>query len=300
MFKSNQKILVVFGGWSSERKISIKSGKKAFLALKNKKFNVRSFNLNKNNLTKILDYKPDIIFNALHGEFGEDGGLTCFAKNNSINITHSDQIASSICIDKKLTKVLISEKINIEIPKTYNELNNINYPLIAKPNRGGSSVGIKIINNNLELKNYLTVNHQEIILEQMITATKELTITVLENQGKIKALGVTEIKFNSSIYDFKAKYKKGCSDHILPAEIPSDEYLKLMIISEKIFKLLGCKSIARVDFILQKTKNKNKYFFLEINTHPGLTDLSLSPEQAKHVGLSYSDLIEMIVESANA
>ncbi|MDC0861402.1 hypothetical protein OAQ08_02230, partial [Alphaproteobacteria bacterium] len=83
MFKSNQKILVVFGGWSSEREISIKSGKKAFLALKNKKFNVRSFNLNKNNLTKILDYKPDIIFNALHGEFGEDGGLTCFAKNNS-------------------------------------------------------------------------------------------------------------------------------------------------------------------------------------------------------------------------
>ncbi|MDC0862133.1 D-alanine--D-alanine ligase, partial [Alphaproteobacteria bacterium] len=150
------------------------------------------------------------------------------------------------------------------------------------------------------LKNYLTMNHEEIILEQMINTNKELTITVLENQGQIKALGVTEIKFNSSIYDFKAKYKKGFSDHILPAEIPSDDYLKLMITSEKIFKLLGCKSIARIDFILQKTKNKNKYFFLEINTHPGLTGLSLSPEQAKYVGLSYSDLIEIIIESASA
>jgi D-alanine-D-alanine ligase len=298
LFKNDQKILVVSGGWSSERDISLRSGRKVYSTLKKKNFNVEFFDLNKNNLNEILDHKTDIIFNALHGEFGEDGGLACFAKNNSITITHSDEISSSICMDKKLTKTFISKKIDIEIPKTYNELKCNHFPLIAKPNRGGSSVGIKIINNNSELKIYLSENKKEIILEQLIEIDKELTVTVIENKGNIKALGVTEIKFNSLIYDYNAKYKKGYSDHIIPAEIPINDYKKLIKVSEEIFKFLGCKSIARIDFILKK--NKNKYFFLEINTHPGLTDLSLAPEQAKYKGLSYLNLIKMILESAYA
>ena len=295
---NNQKILVVAGGWSSERDISIISGKNVYLALKNKKFNVNFFDLNKNNIGKILLFKPDIIFNSLHGEFGEDGGLTCFAKKNLINITHSNQISSSICMDKKLTKDYILNKIDIEIPKTYSDIKSIKYPLIVKPNRGGSSVGIKIINNISNLRKYLKVSNEEMLLEELITASKELTVTVIENRGKVKALGVTEIKFNSIIYDYNAKYKKGYSDHIIPAEISYKDYKNLIKISEKIFKLLGCKSIARIDFILQA--NKNKYFFLEINTHPGLTNLSLAPEQAKFNGFSYVDLIEMIVESSYA
>lgn len=296
----NKKILIVSGGWSSERKISLLTGSNVYNSLKKTNLKVTLFKLNKNNLNKILLYKPDIIFNALHGEFGEDGGLACFAQNNNIKITHSTQVSSSLCLDKLLTKKMLKlANININLPRNYNPkfINNIDYPIILKPNRGGSSIGVKSIHNLLELKRFMS-NTKDLIIEEKIIG-KELTVTVAEIKNKVKSLAVTEINFNSNFYDYKAKYKKGYSNHILPAKIPKKEYDYLMRISEVIFKVLGCKSLVRIDFIMKRQDNKNLYYFLEINTHPGLTSLSLAPEQANFIGISYVDMVLLILNSSN-
>ncbi len=295
---NNKKILVVAGGWSSERNVSLTSGRNVFKALKQLKYNVNFLDLKKNNIDKIFQNKPHIIFNSLHGEFGEDGGLTCISKKNNLIITHSDQISSSLCMNKKLTKYYLKQNIKINVPRTFS-FNKINqYPVIIKPNNGGSSYGVKIIKSKNELVKYIKRN-KELIIEEYIKG-EDLTVTVIENNNKVKALGVTSIKYNSKIYDYKAKYIKGYSSHELPAKIPSNDYQYLLRISEQIFKLLGCKSIARIDFLLDNSSKKNKYYFLECNTHPGLTDISLAPEQANFVGISYSDLITMILKSSNA
>ncbi|MAV83100.1 MAG: hypothetical protein CMI90_06535 [Pelagibacteraceae bacterium] len=294
----NKKILVVSGGWSSERRVSLKSGKNVFKSLRKQKFNVFFFDLKKNNLHKIIKLKPYLIFNALHGEFGEDGGLSCFANKHKIRITHSNQISSILCMDKKLCKKYLSKFIKICTPKTYSSNNHLQFPLIIKPNYGGSSIGVKVIKditsfnkiNKKLLKNY--------IIEEKININKELTVTVIEDEEKIESLGVTEIIFNSKIYNYKSKYTKGFSKHIIPANLNSKDYRYLMNISKTIFKILGCKSIARIDFIMRKNNSKNEFFFLEINTHPGLTDISLAPEQAKSRNISYGSLVKKIVNTA--
>ena len=189
--------------------------------------------------------------------------------------------------------------MNLNTPRTYNKLNNIKYPVIVKPNKGGSSFGIYVADNDIQLKSILKKSTEDMIVEQKIIANKELTVTVIENEGEVRSLGVTEIKFDSLIYNYQAKYTKGYSSHIFPAKIPKKDYNYLLKISEKIFKLIGCKSIARIDYIMNKNISDNRYFFLEVNTHPGLTDISLVPEQAFFNNLSYSDLIEMILNSAD-
>ena len=273
----SHKIIVVAGGWSDEREISLMSGKNVYSCLRKNKFNVKFFNLKKNNIEKILNYKPDIIFNSLHGEFGEDGGLNSFAQKNNINITHSGAISSALCFNKRLLKKYLKKELNILSPKEIIDENQIKYPVILKPNWGGSSKGIKFLNNKNELKKKIN-NHQNLIEE--IIYGKELTVTVIENNKKIQALGVTEIEFSNKHYDYIAKYTKNKSFHFLPARISKPQYKFLIKISKEIFRVCNCKGIARIDYIMS---NKNeKIFFLEMNTHPGLTKLSLAPEQANY------------------
>ena len=290
---------MVCGGWSSERSVSLSTGKNVYRALKQNKYKAYLFDLKKNNINKILLLKPTILFNALHGEFGEDGGLTCFAEKNKISITHSNQVSSSLCLDKTLTKAFLKKFQYINIPKTYKKTDNITYPVIVKPNTGGSSNGVLIVNNKKQLFEIIKKNKERNIIEQKIPIYKELTVTVVEDKKSVRALGVTDIKFDSDYYDFKAKYTKGFSQHVLPALIPKKEYRYLLNVSEKIFKLTGCKSIARIDFIMEKRPKLNKYFFLEINTHPGLTHISLAPEQALFNKMSYFSLIKLILDTAN-
>ena len=290
---------MVCGGWSSERSVSLLTGQNVYKSLKQNKYKVHLFDLKKNNINKILSFKPTILFNALHGEFGEDGGLTCFAEKNKISITHSNQISSSLCLDKTLTKTYLRKFLHINMPKTYKKSDNIIYPVIVKPNTGGSSNGILIVNNKKQLLKIIKKDDKNNIIEQKILIYKELTVTVIEDKKSVRALGVTDIKFDSDYYDFKAKYTKGFSQHVLPALIPKKEYDYLLKISEKIFKLTGCRSIARIDFIMEKKSKKNKYFFLEINTHPGLTHISLAPEQASYNKMSYFSLIKLILDTAD-
>ncbi len=287
------KILVVAGGWSDEREISLMSGKNVFSCFKKNKFNVEFFNIKKNNIEKILKYKPDIIFNSLHGEFGEDGGINSFAKKNKITITHSGSISSALCFNKRLLKNYLKKELNILSPNEIEFKNSIKFPLISKPNWGGSSKGIKFINNKNELKKH--IQNRKNLIEEIIIG-KELTVSVIESNNKIKALGVTEIEFKNKHYDYIAKYKKNKSLHFLPARISKLEYDYLIDVSKKIFQICNCKGIARLDFIMS---NKNrKIYFLELNTHPGLTKISLVPEQANYQNISYLYLLTQIINSS--
>ena len=287
------KILVVAGGWSDEREISLMSGKNVYSCLLKNKFNVKFFNLKKNNIEKILLYSPDIIFNSLHGEYGEDGGLNSLAKKNNIIISHSGAISSALCFNKRLLKNFLKKEINILSPKEVINENQIKYPVILKPNWGGSSKGIKFIKNKEELRK--KINNPKYLIEEIIYG-KELTVTVIENNKKIKALGVTEIEFNNMHYDYIAKYRKNKSIHFLPARISNSQYEFLIKISKEIFRICNCNGIARIDYIM--SKKNGKIFFLEMNTHPGLTKLSLAPEQANYQGLSYLSLLKQIINSA--
>jgi len=287
------KILVVAGGWSDEREVSLMSGKNVFSCLKKNKFNVKFLDLKKNNFQKIINYKPDLIFNSLHGEFGEDGGLSSFAKKNNINITHSGAITSALCFNKRLLKNFLKKELDILSPKEINHKNQNIFPVISKPNWGGSSKGIKFLNNIGELRK--KINNNQNLIEEIIYG-KELTVTVFEYNNEIKALGVTEIEFNNKHYDYIAKYTKNKSFHFLPARISKHQYKFLMNISKQIFCTCNCKGIARLDYIMS---NKNdKIFFLEMNTHPGLTKLSLVPEQANYKNFSYLTLLSQIINSS--
>ena len=289
----SHKIIVVAGGWSDEREISLLSGKNVYNCLKSNKYNVKFFNLKKNNIQKILQLKPDIIFNSLHGEYGEDGGLNSLAQKNKINISHSGAITSALCFNKRLLKKYLKKELNILSPNEIVEKNQIEYPVILKPNWGGSSKGICYLKNTKELKK--KINNTQNLIEEIVYG-KELTVTVIENNKKIQALGVTEIEFSNKHYDYIAKYTKNKSFHFLPARISKLQYKFLMEISKEIFRVCNCKGIARIDYIMC---NKNEQiFFLEMNTHPGLTKLSLAPEQANYKGLSYLNLLKKIINSS--
>ena len=287
------KIVVVAGGWSDEREISLMSGKNVYSCLRKNKFNVKFFNLKKNNIEEILLHRPDIIFNSLHGEYGEDGGLNSLANKNNIVISHSSAISSALCFNKRLLKKFLKKEINILSPKEVINENQVKFPVILKPNWGGSSKGIKFLKNKEDLKK--KINNPKYLIEEIIYG-KELTVTVIENNKKIEALGVTEIEFKNKHYDYKAKYKKNESSHFLPARISKSEYKFLIKISKEIFRVCNCKGIARIDYIM--SKKNGKIFFLEMNTHPGLTKLSLAPEQANYQGLSYLNLLKQIINSA--
>jgi D-alanine-D-alanine ligase len=287
------KIIVVAGGWSDEREISLLSGKNVYNCLKSNKYNVKFFNLKKNNIQKILQLKPDIIFNSLHGEYGEDGGLNSLAQKNNIDISHSGAITSALCFNKRLLKKYLKKELNILSPNEIEDNNQIKYPVILKPNWGGSSKGICYLNNTKELKK--KINNTQNLIEEIVYG-KELTVTVIENNKKIQALGVTEIEFSNKHYDYVAKYTKNKSFHFLPARISKPQYKFLLEISQEIFRVCNCKGIARIDYIMC---NKNEQiFFLEMNTHPGLTKLSLAPEQANYKGLSYLNLLKKIINSS--
>jgi D-alanine-D-alanine ligase len=289
----NLDILVVAGGWSNERQVSLLSGNNVFQCLKKNNFRVKFLDLDKRNINFIFKLKPDLIFNALHGEFGEDGSLSYLADKNKIAITHSNDLTSALCFNKRLLKYYLKNKLNTLSPKEINLDKKPKFPIISKPNWGGSSKGILFINDFKGLK---SIMHRDEILNEEVIVGKELTVTVIKDDKKLKALGVTEIEFNSYHYDYQAKYTKGKSKHYLPARISNEQYKFLINISKKIFSICKCRSLARLDFILNK-KN-GKIYFLELNTHPGLTKISLVPEQAKFNNFTYLNLLEKIIISS--
>ena len=308
MKKFKKNIMIVLGGTSRERQVSLSSGKACLKAIKRLGFNVKTFDPQKKNFEQINKKKIDIIFNSLHGKDGEDGIAQSYFEYLKIPYTHSGVISSMKAMDKEISKKLfIKKKILtpnyfvlsklINIKKNLIKLikkNKINFPIVIKPINEGSSIGVRICKNlDMLIKNtnYLFKNYETLIFEQYIQG-QEVQAAVLNNKG----IGAIELKPKRIFYDYKAKYSKSANtSHIMPAAIPKKKYIEVLKIAEKVHKVLKCRGVTRSDFKFYK----NKFYLLEINTQPGMTDLSLVPEIAKFKGISFDKLIERIILDAS-
>ena len=314
---SNKKILILEGGNNEEHDVSLVTSREIQKILNQNKLKFKILRVNPKNFhKKIINYKNFVCINALHGPFGEDGQTQKILKKNKIPFSHSNIKSSNLCFNKSASKKEIIKNKLIS-PKYYllniNDLNEKKLitiksklkKFVIKPNRSGSSFGIKIIKNQKEFDNLISNieefkkelnNHKEILIEEYISG-KELTVSTIKLDKKIHALAVTEIKSKNNFFDYKAKYSKGYAKHILPAKLNKINYAKCLKFATKAHKLLGCNSLARTDFIFD-TK-KNKIFFLETNTQPGLTPISLLPEQANYKGLPFSEIIFILIKNLN-
>ncbi len=295
-------VAFLMGGLSSEREVSINSGNACYDAIDKKKYHASKIIVDKNFYSKILNIKPDICFNALHGSFGEDGTLQSFLNKVKIPYTHSGANASTIAMNKLLTKNYLSKfsknlKEHIIFPETF-EFKSINeykkfLPLVLKPISGGSSVEVQILNNEDDLNYVKDKIFSNLFIVEPLVGNRELTVSVLEN----KPLVVTEIISKKNFfYDYNSKYSSNGSLHILPAKIPKSIYNKVTKWAKIAHKLLGCSGISRSDF--RYDDDKNKLYMLEINTQPGMTKTSLSPEQADYCGITLTELVDKLVKKA--
>lgn len=295
-----KKILVIKGGFSSEREVSLVSGEKAAMALKNEGFEVLEHDLTDTSafLDVLRDFKPDVVFNALHGNFGEDGEIQGLLDMLQIAYTHSGVKASLLGMHKELTKSIAQNNGIATAPyelTTYGRFKkqgtSLKMPYVVKPQSDGSSVGVFIIQNEADLKNVSYSNENESLIIEKYIAGRELTVAVIDN----KPCCVTELKPKIDFYNYKAKYTNGATEHVLPADLPENVYQQALSDALKIHQLIGCNCVSRSDF---RYNEKDGLIFLEINTNPGLTPLSLVPEQAKYLGMSYGVLCKKLVETA--
>ena len=302
-----KKILLIAGGYSNEREISLLTAKSVYLELKkNKKYNLKIIEPDGKFVKKLRLYKPDIVLNLLHGRYGEDGYIQTILESEKIKYTHSGVMSSSIAIDKELSKKLFI-KNKILTPKYVkfvfkknlikkNLIKNINkkldFPVVVKPINEGSSVNVYICNKSNFIKNlYKLKNYGEVLIEKFIPG-REIQVAIL---GKRK-LGAIELKPKRKFYDYEAKYNsKSKTKHIIPVKINKNYMDKLMNIALKAHVAIGCKGATRSDF---KFYN-NKFYLLEINTQPGMTSLSLVPEIAKYNQISFINLIDWMIKDAS-
>ena len=289
------KVAVIMGGKSSEREISLKTGRAIVKALKELGHEVYTFDLSPELPCKLLELKPDKVFIALHGSPGEDGTVQGMLEILGIPYTGSDTITSAVCIDKDFTKRILQRE-NVKTPaweviyeeKDLEHLRWNTFPAVVKPAREGSSIGLKVVNSLSELKKYaekLLKKSGKVMIEEFIKG-KDLTVGILKGEP----LPVIEIRPKKGIYDYESKYTKGMSEYI----IIKDEALtkKLHEISKKIYRVLSLKDFARIDFRLSE---EGEIYFLEVNTIPGMTELSLLPMAAGAKGVDFQKLIDIII-----
>ena len=297
-----KKILILGGGYSKERLISIRSAK-AIIKSINNIYKIKFCDPCHNLLKTIKNFKPDVIFNALHGRFGEDGFIQSIFETLGIKYTHSGVISSMSAMDKEISKkIFIRNKIltpkyiklknnnNINYKKIKNYLN---YPVVIKPINEGSSLDVYICNNKSLLSTKLKKmkNYKEILIEKFIPG-REIQVAIM---GK-KKLGAIELKPKRKFYDYKAKYNsKAKTRHIIPVNLSKKNYKKINQIAFKAHNLLNCRGITRSDFKFYK----NKFYLLELNTQPGMTNLSLVPEIAAHNGIDFKSLISWMIKDAS-
>ncbi len=300
-----KKILVISGGISKERIISLDTGKQVAKELKRNGYNVKIAEPDYQLLDTIKSFKPKAIFNALHGQFGEDGYIQTILETTKIPYTHSGVIASALAMDKEISKKIFI-KNNILTPKyfkySFNKSNRnliklidkkLKFPVVIKPINEGSSVNVFICNkSNILSKLNLLKNYKKIIIEKFVPG-REIQAAII---GSNK-LGAIELKPKRKFYDFQAKYNpKANTQHIIPVNLEKKKYHELMEIALKVHNLLKCSGVTRSDFKFYK----NKFYLLEINTQPGMTKLSLVPEIAAHKGISFIKLIELLLKDASS
>jgi len=299
-----KKILIVSGGISKERLISLDTGKQVAKELKKNNYSVKISEPNFELTKTISSFKPNIIFNALHGQFGEDGYIQTILESEKIPYTHSGVISSAIAMDKVLSKkIFIKNKILTpkfllySFNKTKKDLvrlieKKLKFPVVIKPINEGSSVNVFICNKNNIFKRLKNLEiYKKIIIEEFIPG-REIQAAII---GK-KKLGAIELKPKRKFYDYQAKYNpKAKTEHIIPIDLSQKKYNDLMNISMKVHNLISCRGVTRSDFKYYK----DKFYLLEINTQPGMTKLSLVPEIAAFYGISFIKLIELILKDAS-
>lgn len=303
-------ILVVCGGISSEREISLKSGKSIYEALKRSGYsNVNLFDLNRSNMQDILIARPAIVFIALHGKGGEDGSIQGMLELAGIPYTGPGIAASAICMNKILTKRILQnaglptaeflafgkDEVEGRIENVKTEASDtIGYPMVLKSPCEGSSIGVVIIQSEDEFEdavNEVFSHGNELLIEEFIKGT-EVTLPIMGNET-ITTLPVIEITSEREFYDYTAKYTKGLCHHIIPACIDKESEKEIIRIGRKVYQILGCRGLSRVDYIVHPVKGP---LVIEVNTLPGMTDMSLFPDAARYIGISYEALVEKILE----
>tara|TARA_B110000090_G_scaffold187485_1_gene217026 strand:- start:1809 stop:2723 length:915 start_codon:yes stop_codon:yes gene_type:complete len=299
-----KKILILCGGISKERLISLETGKQVAKELKKNQYRVLTCDPDNTLLQKIKFFKPNIIFNALHGQFGEDGYIQAILETQKIPYTHSGVIASSIAMDKEISKqifiknnILTPKYIKFKCGKNKNDIikkieQKLKFPVVIKPINEGSSLNVHICSKKDIIKKLNELNiYNEILIEEFIPG-REIQVAIMGN----KKLGAIELKPKRKFYDYTAKYNSNAkTEHIIPVILNKKDLKKVMSITFKAHKVIGCRGVTRSDFKF----HKGKFYLLEINTQPGMTKLSLVPEIASYAGLSFIRLIEWILKDAS-
>tara|TARA_Y100000590_G_scaffold262158_1_gene294219 strand:- start:2851 stop:3771 length:921 start_codon:yes stop_codon:yes gene_type:complete len=302
-----KKILILAGGYSNEREISILTAKSVYKELKkNKNFKLLVKEPNGSFVRELRKFKPHLVLNLLHGRYGEDGYIQSILESEKVKYTHSGVLSSSLAIDKELSKKIFIKnniltpsymkfvfKENLQKKKIILKIKKkLNFPVVIKPINEGSSVNVYICNKSNFIKNlYKLKHHGEILIEKFIPG-REIQAAILGN----KKLGLIELKPKRKFYDYEAKYNpKAKTEHLIPVNISKKEYEKVMSIAFKAHKLLKCRGVTRSDFRFYN----NKFYLLEVNTQPGMTSLSLVPEIARYKNINFYQLIQQIMKDAS-
>ena len=302
-----KKILILAGGYSKEKEISIQTAKSVYSELKkDRKYKIKVVNPNGKFVDILRKFKPNTVLNLLHGRYGEDGYIQAILESEKVKYTHSGVLSSSLAIDKDLSKKIFI-KNNILTPRylKFSYRNNINklklinnlkkkigFPLVVKPLNEGSSVNVFICNKNNVLKTLKKLKeYGEVLIEKYIPG-REIQVAVLSD----KVLGAIELRPTRKFYDYEAKYNpKARTEHIIPVNISKKKYQEVTKIALKAHRLLKCRGVSRSDFRFFK----NKFYLLETNTQPGMTSLSLVPEIAKFNNITFKNLIKKILKDAS-
>lgn len=304
---SSKHIAVLMGGMSKERDVSLSSGKGVSKALKKIGYKVTEIDVGFDVAEKLIRAKPDIAFIALHGTYGEDGCIQGLLELMHIPYTHSGVMASAIALNKPMAKKIFEQEgiptpegkiISVDelIKLVKNKKTPMSKPFVVKPTNDGSSVGVIIVRkeDKFEFKKSDWHFGDEALVEEFIPG-REISVAVLNG----KALGIVEIKPKKGFYDYKAKYTVGKADHLVPAPMNKKAYNMAMEYAERAHRALECRGVTRSDFRYDDTKGEpGKIYLLEVNTHPGMTPLSLTPEIANYAGISYLELVDILVKQA--
>jgi D-alanine-D-alanine ligase len=297
-------VAVLMGGWSSEREVSLTSGRAVSKALKDEGFKVSEIDVDRDLATKLSALKPDVAFNALHGPFGEDGTVQGLLELLAIPYTHSGVLASALAMNKPMAKDVWR---NHGLPMANGQVVHrsafragpvMPFPYVIKPLNEGSSVGVHIVFNgdNYQPQDDATWHFGEHVLVEQYIPGREIQIAVMGD----RVLGAIEIKAHGRFYDYEAKYTDGKATHLMPAPLPQAIYDDICALALKAHQTLGCRGVTRSDWRYDDTEGgSGKFFLLEINTQPGMTPLSLVPEIAAHQGISFGQLVRWMVEDAS-
>ena len=302
-----KKILILAGGYSKEREISIKTANSVYEELvKEKKNTIKIIEPDGKLIKNLRKFKPHVVLNLLHGRYGEDGYIQAILESEKIKYTHSGVLSSSLAMDKELSKkifiknkILTPKYLKYSFQKKYKKNDflsklkkKLGFPLVIKPLNEGSSVNVFICNKRNVFKNLDKLKEYGNILIEKFIPGREIQVAILSE----KILGAIELEPKRKFYDYKAKYSKTAkTEHIIPVNISKQQYFKITNIALKAHKLLKCRGVTRSDFRF----HKNKFYLLETNTQPGMTSLSLVPEIAKFNNINFKNLIKKILNDAS-